>query len=147
MHERYIEQIEKADIFWGVWIDNMFDYASARRSYGCNLAGMVERDHKTKKDSYYLYRARWNAAEPTLHIADKGWSIRRDEQQTIDVYSSVGLPILEVAGESIVMHKVGEAHYRAEVTLSSGETTIRATDATGRYSDSITLRIGGIATR
>ena len=147
MHERYIEQIEKANIFWGVWIDNMFDYASARRSYGCNLAGMVERDHKTKKDVYYLYRARWNAAEPTLHIADKGWSNRREELQTIDVYSSVGVPVLDVAGERVVMRKVGEAHYRAEVTLSRGTTTIRATDATGRYSDSITLRIGGIATR
>ena len=147
MHERYIEQIDKAGIFWGVWIDNMFDYASARRPYGCNLAGMVERDHKTKKDAYYLYRARWNPAVPTLHIADKGWSNRCEEQQTIDVYSSVGEPVLDVAGERITMRKVGDAHYRAEVTLSSGTTTIRATDASGRYSDSITLRIGGVAAR
>ena len=147
MHERYVEQIDKADIFWGVWIDNMFDYASARRSYGCNLAGMVERDHKTKKDAYYLYRARWNAAVPTLHIADKGWCNRREQQQTIDVYSSVGMPVLDVAGERVVMHKVGDAHYRAEVTLNRGTTTIHATDATGRHSDSITLRIGGFAAR
>ena len=108
---------------------------------------MVERDHKTKKDAYYLYRARWNVAVPTLHIADKGWSNRREQQQTIDVYSSVGMPVLDVAGERVVMHKVGDAHYRAEVTLDRGTTTIHATDATGRHSDSITLRIGGVAAR
>ena len=141
MHERYIEQIDDAGIFWGVWLDNMFDYASARRKYGCNLAGMVEYDHATRKDAYYLYRARWNKSVPTLHIADKGWRERRDTMQIIDVYSSVGEPIIVVDDEQIVASKVGEAHYRADVVLKYGATTIVATDATGTYSDGVTLRI------
>lgn len=141
MHERYIEQIDDADIFWGVWLDNMFDYASARRPYGMNAAGMVEYDHATRKDAFYLYRARWNDDEPTLHIADKGWAGRRDELQTVDVYSSVGEPRLVVDGDTVVMRSVGRAHYRADSVVVRGVKTIRATDASGRYSDSATISV------
>ena len=141
MHERYIEQIDEAGIFWGVWLDNMFDYASTRRAYGMNFAGMVEYDHVARKDAYYLYRARWNKSEPTLHIADGGWRERYDTMQTIDVYSSVGEPILIVNGETVPMQCVGEAHYRASSVEMQGVTTIRATDVSGRYSDSATIRV------
>ena len=141
MHERYIEQIDEAGIFWGVWLDNMFDHASTRRAYGMNLAGMVEHNHTDKKDAYYLYRARWNESLPTLHIADKGWCDRRDTLQTIDVYSSVGEPLLVVDGETLPMQRVGEAHYRADSVVVRGTKTIRATDASGRYSDSATIRV------
>ena len=141
MHERYIEQIDDADIFWGVWLDNMFDYASARRPYGMNHAGMVAYDHATKKDAYYLYRARWNDGVPTLHIADKAWTNRRDELQTVDVYSSVGEPVLLVDGDTIPMREVGRAHYRADSVEVRGVKTIHATDASGRYTDSVTIRV------
>ena len=139
MHERYIEQFDDANIFWGVWLDNMFDYASARRAYGRNLAGMVEYDHSKRKDAYYLYRARWNKTLPTLHIADRGWSFRRDERQVVDVYSSVGEPILIVEGDTIPTRPVGKAHYRADSVMLRGETTIRAVDASGSYGDSVKL--------
>lgn len=141
MHERYIEQIEEAGIFWGVWLDNMFDYASARRTDGMNLSGMVEYNHTDKKDVYYLYRARWNRSEPTLHIADRGWRERRDALQTIDVYSSVGDPVLVVEGDTIPTRRVGEAHYRADSVEVHGTKTIHATDASGRYRDSVTIRV------
>jgi beta-galactosidase len=141
MHERYIEQIEEADIFWGVWLDNMFDYASARRTYGMNLSGMVEYNHADKKDVYYLYRARWNGSAPTLHIADRGWRERRDVLQTIDVYSSVGEPVLVVEGDTIPTRRVGEAHYRADSVEVHGIKTVHATDVSGRYRDSVTIRV------
>ncbi len=141
LHERYIEQIDETGIFWGVWLDNMFDYASARRPYGRNLAGMVEYDHVTRKDAYYLYRARWNGAAPTLHIADKGWYDRRDTLQSVDVYSSVGEPVMLIDGDTIPVRRVGEAHYRADSVVVHGTKTIRATDASGRYSDSATIRV------
>ena len=141
MHERYIEQIDEASIFWGVWLDNMFDYASTRRAYGMNYAGMVGYNHVDKKDAYYLYRARWNSAEPTLHIADKGWRDRRDTLQSVDVYSSVGEPTIVVEGDTIATRCVGEAHYRADSIVVRGTKTIRATDASGRYSDSAIIRV------
>jgi beta-galactosidase len=141
MHERYIEQIDEAGIFWGVWLDNMFDYASARRPYGMNLAGMVEYNHADKKDAYYLYRARWNGAAPTLHIADKVWRDRRDTLQSVDVYSSVGEPVMLIDGDTIPVRRVGEAHYRADSVVVHGTKTIRATDASGRYNDSATIKV------
>ena len=141
MHERYIEQIDDAGIFWGVWIDNMFDYASARRTYGLNQAGMVGYDHEQRKDAYYLYRARWNKNTPTLHIADRGWHDRRDDRQVVDVYSSVGEPILIVDSDTIPTRSVGKAHYRADSVMLHGATTIRATDASGRYHDRVTLNL------
>jgi beta-galactosidase len=141
MHERYIEQIDEAGIFWGVWLDNMFDHASTRRAYGMNMAGMVEYNHTNKKDAYYLYRARWNSAEPTLHIADKEWRERRDTLQTVDVYSSVGEPVMLIDGDTIPVRRVGEAHYRADSVVVHGVKTIRATDASGRYNDSATIRV------
>lgn len=141
MHERYIEQIDEAGIFWGVWLDNMFDYASARRAYGMNYAGLVEYNHADKKDAYYLYRARWNGAAPTLHIADKGWRDRRDTLQSVDVYSSVGEPVMLVDGDTIPVRRVGEAHYRADSVVVHGTKTVRATDVSGRYNDSATIRV------
>ena len=119
----------------------MFDYASARRAYGMNYAGLVEYNHADKKDTYYLYRARWNGAAPTLHIADKGWRDRRDTLQTVDVYSSVGEPVMLVDGDTIPVRRVGEAHYRADSVVVHGTKTIRATDVSGRYNDSATIRV------
>lgn len=139
MHERYIEQIDDAGIFWGVWLDNMFDYASARRAYGRNLAGLVEYDHVKRKDAYYLYRARWNEQSPTLHIADRGWQYRGDERQTIDVYSSVGEPLIIVGGDTIPTRSVGRSHYRADSVMLRGTTTIKAVDASGCHHDSVIL--------
>lgn len=143
MHERYIEQIEQEGIFWGVWLDNMFDYASSRRTCGMNFAGMVDYAHSNPKDAYFLYRARWNKSQPTLHIADRGWSERKSTQQTIDVYSSVGEPVLEIEGETIAMMRVGECHYRAEGVELRGEVTICAYDSKREHYDSITIRCGG----
>ena len=119
----------------------MFDYASTRRAYGMNQAGMVGYNHVDKKDVFYLYRARWNRAVPTLHIADGGWRDRRDTLQTIDVYSSVGEPILVVDGETIPTRCVGDAHYRADSVVVRGTTTIHATDESRRHNHSVTVRV------
>lgn len=139
MHERYIEQIDQEGIFWGVWLDNMFDYASSHRAYGMNFAGMVDYSHSRPKDAYYLYRARWNSSSPTLHIADRGWKVRRDTLHTIDVYSSVDMPVLEVDNKSVTLRQVGKCHYRADSVVVRGRTTIRAYDAQRTHKDSITL--------
>ena len=141
MHERYHTIIDSMGNFCGVWLNNMFDYASARRAYGMNYAGLVEYNHADKKDAYYLYRARWNGAAPTLHIADKGWCDRRDTLQSVDVYSSVGEPVMLVDGDTIPVRRVGEAHYRADSVVVHGTKTIRATDVSGRYNDSATIRV------
>ena len=46
-------------LFWGIWIDNMFDYGSSRRPYGVNGARLVTLNRRECKDAYYLYKAMW----------------------------------------------------------------------------------------
>ena len=38
-----------------------------------NNKGLVERDHKTKKDTYYLYKAWWNQTDKFVHICGKDY--------------------------------------------------------------------------
>ena len=141
LHERYIDIIESESIFWGVWLDNMFDYASSRRPYGMNQSGLIGFDHTTKKDAYYLYRALWNSNTPTLHIADKGWQRRQDAEQQFTIYSSVGTPYLRVNGESVELKDVGRNVWRTEVVTIEGTAEVVATSADGKHRDSTTIRV------
>lgn len=141
MHESYAELLTEAGIFWGMWIDNMFDYASAFRSQGMNYSGVMCFDHATKKDSYYLYRTLWNAKEPTLYIAERRWNSRCDALQTIRVYSSVGRPTLIVGRDSVELREVATCRYQADSVLLDESTIVRVVDGTGLYRDSMEIRV------
>lgn len=142
MHEVYSAVIDTAGNFWGVWLDNMFDYSSPRRPYGLNQAGLVCYDHRRCKDAYYLYRAKWNSEEPTLHIANRRWAVRRDTLQQVDIYCSGGTPQLYVNGDTIAVFRVAEGHYRADSVVMRGATLIEARDSLGYRSDRVELRGG-----
>lgn len=140
-HERYIDIIEREGIFWGVWLDNMFDYASSRRPYGMNQSGLVGFDHTTKKDAYYLYRALWNKTSPTLHIADKRWSVRNNPEQQFTIYSTAGAPQLTINNQSVELKEVGRNVWLTEVVTIEGEAEVVATSADGKLRDSATIRV------
>ena len=38
-----------------------------------NNKGLVERDHRTKKDTFYIYKAEWNPT-PFVHICGKDYT-------------------------------------------------------------------------
>lgn len=60
----------------------------------CDLAGLP-------KDRYYLYRSRWNTAEPTLHILPHwNWQGREGETTPVFVYTSYPSAELFVNGVS-----------------------------------------------
>ena len=140
-HERYIDILEREAIFWGIWLDNMFDYASSRRPYGMNQAGLVGYDHVTKKDGYYLYRALWNSDSPTLHIADKSWRTRQEPKQQFTIYSSAGRPHLSINGQGVELKEVGRNVWRSEDITIEGEAEVVATSADGKLKDSATIRV------
>lgn len=142
MHERYASIIREADIFWGMWLSSMFDYASAYRPYGLNQSGIVGYDHTTPKDAYYLYRTLWNGGEPTLHITNRRWRERREALQRVDIYSSVGEPLVVVSGDTVVVTPMAEGIYRADSLMLDGRVEIIATDTTGVYSDRVELFVG-----
>lgn len=139
LHERYIANIYDADIFWGVWLDNIFDYASPYRAYGMNQSGLVDFKRETKKDAYWLYRALWSA-EPTLHIAEKRWTQRRDTLQQIKVYSSAGEPLLLMGEDTLKVREVAPRQFVADSVVVHGRATISAT--AGDMSDKIEFRVG-----
>lgn len=69
----------------------------SRSSYfGINdLAGLP-------KDRYYLYRSRWNAAEPTLHVLPHwSWAGREGQTTPVFVYTSYDSAELFVNGKSM----------------------------------------------
>ena len=141
LHERYMANIEVAGNFWGVWLDNMFDYASVRHNYNLNQAGMVCYDHKTLKDAYYLYRAKWNKERATLHIPNRRWSERRDTLQFIDVYSSVGTPIMVVNDDTVRVDRIANSHYRADSVVIHDTGRIVVCDSLNRHSDKIVIHV------
>ena len=142
MHERYAAITREADIFWGVWLSNMFDYASSRRTEGLNQSGIVAYDHATKKDAYYLYRTLWNDDEPTLYIPERRWTERRSVNQTINVYSSEGTPTLIVGTDTVAVRRVAEGQYRADSLVLNGHVVVTAIDSLGILRDSIVLNVG-----
>ena len=148
MHERYIANIAESDIFWGVWIETMFDYASSRRAYGINHSGVVDYDHREAKDAYYLYRALWNSDTPTLHITNKMWRERRDPMQHIDIYCSEGAtPLLMCGDDTLKVRSVAPAQWRADSVVVRGDVELRAVDALNGLEDVVRIRVSSDATR
>lgn len=147
MHERYSELIAENPIFWGVWLDAMFDYASHYHRGGMRESGVVAFDHTTKKDSYYLYRTLWNGAEPTFYIAERRWQRRSDNVQSIRVYSSVGCPTLIVGKDSIAMQEQSPCVWRADSVTLDDASIIRAVDLSGKHRDSVRLIVDKLRVR
>lgn len=141
MHESYAQLLSESGIFWGVWLNNMFDYLSPYRGESMNYSGLVCFDHTTPKDAYFLYRALWNKSEPTLYIAERRWKSRCDALQTIRVYSSVERPTLVVDRDSVELRQVTECCWQADSVTIGERTMIRVYDGTGNHRDSVELRV------
>lgn len=140
-HEQYIKQLEATEQFWGVWLDNMFDHASSRRPYGMNHTGLVEYDHATKKDVFYLYKALWNDEQPTLYIVDKGWKQRQGGTQQITVYSSHGKPTLTINGATFDLFEKGRNVWMSNPVEVFGEVAVEVSLENPMLRDSATFRV------
>lgn len=141
-HEEYARNLQNDSLFWGTWINNMFDYGSVRRPYGVNGAGLVTLDRRECKDAFYLYKALWNKQEPTLHIVDKRRMLRDSERQAFQIYSSAGAPTLLAGGDTLVMTEYAACQYRSDSVSLQGTVEIKAMAGTLR--DSVTLRVGNV---
>lgn len=141
MHERYADILCGSGIFWGVWVESLFDYGSERRTYGVNNCGLVDYGHSEAKDAYYLYRAKWNANEPTLYITNRRWMERRDTLQHIDIYSSVGEPTLLCGEDTLPLRQVADVQWRADSVVLRGCVELRATDSLGVMQDRVRFRV------
>jgi beta-galactosidase len=90
-HEYMLKCFAKRPFMWANHIWNMFDFAADARDQGgepgMNHKGLVTFDRKTKKDSFYLYKAHWSK-EPMVHIAGKRYAYRPEKNTTVKVYTN-----------------------------------------------------------
>ena len=141
-HEGYVGELNDNNIFWGTWINNMFDFGSIRHPSGVHKGGLVEMDHHTIKDTYYLYRALWNRKSQTLHLKGKTNQYRSRSDQRVKFYSSLAEPVLMINGDTIKSNCVGPCQYESEILQMRGRNTIQVT--AGDMSDQMTLTIGNV---
>ena len=123
----------------GAHVWNLFDFAADGRDEGGkkgeNQKGLVEFDHKIKKDAFYLYKAAWSK-EPFVHLCGKRYSDRAEEKTQIKVYSNHESVTLTVDGKEVET-KTGSRVFTFEIPLT-GEHRIEA--VSGDCRDSMTLR-------
>ena len=106
-----------------------------------NLKGLITFDRKTKKDSYYWYKANWSE-EPVLYLTQRRNTDRERKQTSVTVYSNIGTPEVYLNGQRLTNIRNGytNVHYIFDnVTLRQGENIIKAvTTHNGKeYTDEI----------
>ena len=149
LHEGHIAAIRNFPqlLFTGQW--QLFDIAVSNRNEGytecldgtttttndnlrrLNDKGLVERDHVTKKDPFYLYKAEWNATDKFVHICCKDYTKSTD--RVIKCYTNDGNSLSMYIGNSqTAVETVSVTNHIAEFTartFSSGD-VVRVAGAT-----------------
>ena len=115
LHEGHIAAIRDYPqlLFTSQW--QLFDIAVASRNEGytecldgvnvstndtlryLNNKGLVERDHITKKDTFYIYKAEWNP-DPFVHICGKDYTKTTDRK--LKCYTNDGNTLSLYVGDS-----------------------------------------------
>ncbi len=138
-HEHMAKVLDERPWIWSSHVWNMFDFGCAARDEGGvagrNNKGLVTMDRKTKKDSYYIYKAYWNK-EPMVHLCGKRYAQRAGETTQIRVYSNQPKVLLYINGK-LVEEKTAEKVFVFEVALEEGYNTVLA--VAGQVKDSMTI--------
>lgn len=138
-HEHMAKVLEERPWIWSSHVWNMFDFGCAARDEGGvagrNNKGLVTIDRKTKKDSYYVYKAYWNK-EPMVHLAGKRYAQRAGKTTQIRVYSNQPEVTLYLNGREIET-KCADKVFVFEVALEEGFNIVMA--CAGGLKDTMTL--------
>ncbi len=90
-HEHYLRVINSTEWLWGSYVWNMFDFGSAIRNEGGvkgrNNKGLVTFDRKTRKDSFYVYKAFWSN-ERFVHIEGERYKYRTVGEHNVRITSN-----------------------------------------------------------
>ena len=130
-HEHIAKMIADRPWLWATHVWNMFDFAADARDQGgepgMNHKGLVTFDRKTKKDSFYLYKAWWSE-ENFVHICSKRFTDRTEKEIEVKVYSNQhtvalyadGKKLAEQTGEHIFKFRV-PLHGKVELKAVAGD--------------------------
>ena len=140
-HEGYARHLANDTQFWGMWINNMFEFGSVRHTDGISRTGLVTFDRKDQKDSYYLYRALWNKKSPTLHISEKRRNIRQDSIQQVKFYSSAKeMPVMTVNKDTVAVREYAPCQFISDSVVMTSRNHVVV--SAGGQSDQQTIIIG-----
>ena len=138
-HEHILKCIEERPYLWATHVWNLFDFAADGRDEGGkrgeNQKGLIEFDHKTRKDAFYLYKAAWSK-EKFVHLCGKRYIDRAEETTEIKVYSNCGFVTLLVDGREYET-KEGSRVFTFDVPISGEH---RITAVSGEARDEMTVR-------
>ena len=138
-HEHMAKVLNDRPWIWSSHVWNMFDFGCAARNEGGvagrNNKGLVTMDRKTKKDSYYIYKAYWNP-EPMVHICGKRYAQRAGETTLVKVYSNQPKVTLYLNGEPIGEQEADKV-FEFTVALRDGFNILKA--VAGDECDTATL--------
>ena len=128
-HENMLKIFAERPYLWATHVWNMFDFGVDGRNEGGvagrNNKGLVTYDRKTKKDSYFIYKAYWTK-KPFVHVASKRYYYRAEKVTNVKVYSNCEEVTLFVNGKEYAKQK-GKYVFNFEVKLNLlGETKIKA---------------------
>ena len=138
-HEFMLKCFQRHPYMWSTHVWNMFDFAADARDQGgepgMNHKGLVTFDRKTKKDSFYLYKAYWSE-EPFVHLCGSRYTDRTGQTTTVKVYSNQSEVSLYANGK-LVEKKTGDKVFTFKVPLS-GQMKLEA--RAGKCRDTILIR-------
>ena len=155
LHEGHIAAIRNYPqlLFTGQW--QLFDIAVSSRQEGytecldgetattnndlkyLNNKGLVERDHVTKKDTFYLYKAEWNSEDKFVHICGKDYT--KTTQRNLKCYTNDGDTLSLYVGNTLVETVTVTDHIAEfEATDFPSGVEIRVVGATS--SDTVTFQ-------
>ncbi len=125
-HEHYIKSINANKWIWGSYVWNMFDFGSAMRNEGGvkgrNNKGLVTFDRKTKKDSFYLYKAFWSD-DKFVHLVGDRYPLRTIGEKEFRVYSNCDKVTLKVNGKQKTVTAEGIFVF-PEMEIKEGENKV-----------------------
>ncbi|MDL2282759.1 beta-galactosidase, partial [Parabacteroides sp. OttesenSCG-928-G06] len=93
-----------------------------------NMKGLVTFDRKTKKDSYFWYKANWSE-DPVLYLTQRRNNDREKKITSVTVYSNIGTPTVYLNDKELTGIRKGytDVHYVFdEVTLADGLNILKA---------------------
>lgn len=143
-HEASWPTLKSRSYLWGVFVWNLFDFASGSRNEGdltdINDKGLVSYDRTVAKDAYYFYRANWSP-KPTLHLVGRRYVNRAYAVLDVKAYSNAADARLSING-----HEQGATSCGAgiclwrNVRLAQGVNDLRATADIGGTAVSDTMK-------
>ena len=104
VHENAWAAIQKRDWIWGSFLWCEHDFASDGRNEGdhpgMNDKGLITYDGKTRKDTFYFYKANWST-EPVIYITQRRYTPRPMTDGPVKIYSNCDSVELSINGKSL----------------------------------------------